>query len=1240
MSEKRDQTPGAGAAGLDSTAAATPGEAGHEKQATAATGARYAPGTDLGGFTIESFIAEGGFGSVYRARHARHGVVALKVSHLPTHKLSTERLALQQNELEALLRLRHPSLVRVLDHGALPDGRTFLALELALGESLHHYMERRGRVDVIEAIGLVRRLAEGIAHCHQHEILHLDLTPKNVIVVDAFAPDLKIVDFGVAAFAENWLDVARRPAAGTPLYMAPELVSDEPQIGGHCDVYALGLIFYELLTGRFPFSATSTWDLFLKKLQGEMQPVTTHAPEIPDAVVAIVHGLLDPDPSKRGFDAKSLGARLKQLYFEILRGGASSAESSSSGAHRVTIDEGHAPLVGREQELSAMLARAEAALHGSGAGWALAISGDPGIGKSRMLAELTQRLRLRRHASGYGRCRAHGNLISYAAWRECLGQLYRSIEKNRDGTAEAARAAVHTVLADPAVAELCVLVPELENARLAHDLPPSPASAADIGSKRIAQAVARLLGAISSYVPTAIVLEDVQWADQGTMDVLGALVAQPLPGGLLVLVTARPEAELPHGPALDRLPLTPLDEARSADLLRALTGGMSPELIAELTAAIPLLRMGNPLVDTQVILHLKREGLLVTGADGKVALGERFDRGYVPPTSVASVLERRLEHVPASARTVLGIASLVGRQFRIADLRRVAAPEIGAMEVDEAVREAIELSLCSIDREECQFVHDVIREHLETTVPTARRPDLHGRIADALRDAAPAATLAYHLDQAGDRAAAAAKYVEGGMEADRVYDLVGSSKNLRRALALYLDLPRAPERDRALAQTASEFARITCLLGKTHEPLEELDRVKAAMLDGAGPPGPPAPPAPPAPIDARVVLDSAYARVYYAQGDFGRAMDASERSLAVHDPSLGRYQCVPANMLGRSLCAAGHFGPSVDVLMRGCALAREAGDLVELSHSEGLLGTALAFTGRLDESDAHIDESSRLAEQLRNPARRMGVCLYRTLRCEAAFQWDAGVRSSAQLLAQAEELSMAGLYLYLGTMMAGRHHFHVGELSRARHLIRNAINLSTIFSIRTCLSWGHAYLGDVYFVDGRLEDAERCYQSALAIAREGRGDGHGVPLALVGLAHVKAALGADVAAARAHADEAFAAFDAASNVTGLAVGLARWLEVLDGRGDAGAPAVRARLDAVLATIGRPPVVFWPTVPATATPTERALTRPDYWRQRSGTASEAGESVAPPPHPTATGSLLLDLSTVEGFIPSFIARPNP
>ena len=1223
---------------LATTATAVAAADSGDRTASRRHGTRYEIGTRLDAFVIESFIAEGGFGSVYRASHDRLGPVALKVSHVPANELSTECLALQQNEIEALLQLRHPSLVRVLDHGALSDQRHYLALELVEGESLHRHMEHRGRFDVIEAIGLMRRLAEAIAHCHRFEILHLDLTPRNVIVVDSFAPELKIVDFGVAAFAEKWLDVERRPTAGTPRYMAPEMVADPPQVGPHCDVYALGLIFYELLTGKFPFEGEGTWELFLKKRRGEMLPVTAHVPEIPEAIAATVHALLHPRPAQRDFSAASLGSHLKSLYFDILRRG-----DGAGGSDRIRRPPGEvyahtAPLVGRDDELRALYARASAALgissglssegDGAGAGdagWATVLIGDPGIGKTRLLAELTQRLDLSRAATGYGRCREHGNLVSYASWRECLGQLERAVTRTAHPRGDAARAALRELLVDPAVADLCALVPALESIRAAAAGPgsPPPAPSAE-GSSRVSHAVRRLVTTICAHFPTALVLEDLHWADQGTLDILGELVSSPLPPGLLILATARPELALPAWSALEPLRLQPLDDRRSADLLRALAGEMTPAVIAELTRAIPLLRLGNPLVDTQVILHLKREGLLGMSAEGQVVLSERFDRDYEPPTSISAVLERRLRHVPPHPREVLAIASLVGRQFRITDLIRIAAPELAAREVKNAVRDAVDLSLCRAEGGECWFVHDVIRDHFVSTVPAARAPELHARIARILgeRDT-PAATLAYHLDRAGDRPAAAARYFDGGIEADRVHDLVGSSGNLRRALALYLELAPSPERDRALARTTYELARVTCLLGNTQEPLEHLERSRQAMA------------APPA--DAVAMLDSGYARVYYAGGDFDRAMDHSRRCLALSDPALGPYQCVPANMLGRALCASGHFGPSIEVLERGCQLLRDANDLVELAHSEGLLGTSLAFTGDLAGSRRHIDESRRLADLLDNPARRMGVCLYETLHHEAAFRWEDGIKASAQLLAHAEDYSLAGLYLYLGTLMAGRHHFHVGELERARHLLGNAINLSMLFGIRTMRSWAQAYLGDVHFCAGQLDEAMRWYTTAYDLARIGRGDGFGIPLAMIGLAHASARLGGERTRVIELAESALRSFEAASNLAGAATALVRYREALVICGDDGelAVPVRDRLAEVLGRLGVARCEFWPDLPSTATAAERALPLPDYWRQRA--ASGIVGPLGPAPAATSPGNLLVNLSTVDGFVPAFVAR---
>lgn len=1222
---------------------------------------KYPAGHVLDQFTIEDFIAEGGFGSVYRAVHPRHGKVALKVAHTLASNLSTACFALHQNELEAVLQLRHRSLVPALDYGVV-DNRHYLAFEFIEGESLRGYMGRRGRVDVIEAIALMRQLAEAIAYCHDNNVCHLDLTPNNVIVVDPYVPDLKIVDFGVAAFGENWLDVARRPTVGTPLYMAPELLENPPQIGPSSDVYALGLIFYELLAGTFPFRTNGSWEqLRAKKLEGDMRPITAYVPALPEAVAATVHGLLYAEPARRMFTAGSLAAHLRDLYFDIL--------SRSDGTNRnrnISIESPtQTAIVGREHEITTLLERAAQADRDTGC--AIAIVGEAGIGKSRILAELTARLQLGGWMIGYGRCRKHNNVASYSVWRECIGQL-ADILLQTTHPDDALRITLADSLADPTTSDLATLVPELRALTSTRSSYPTLSRETDVGSAVVSHAIKRFVAAVADHVPVALVIEDAHWADPGTMEILDTLVSSPQPRRVMILVTVRPEAVLPASPLLDRFPLAPLDSSQGAELLRALAGNSSKEVISELQNAIPLLRLGNPLVNTQVMLQLKREGILQRDAEGKVVLAQQFDAGYAPPTSVASVLERRLRNLPQAAIDVLGIASLVGRQFSVADIKQIAAPDLDAASVDDAVLLAQELALCKATDDTCCFVHDLIRDHLETTVAVNRIPRLHARIARTLRGRVTPATLAYHLDRAGDSAAAAASYFEAANEADRAHDPAGASRHLRRALQLYHMLAPSSDRDRELARTTYELARITGLLGKTDDSLEELNRCRDAMV------------APPQ--DALVMLHSAYARVHYAQGDFKLALEYSERCLAVTDAALGPYQCVPANMLGRAQCASGHFGASIEVLRRGCRLARDAGNLVELAHSTGLLGTSLAFVGEFEESARQIAESSGLADALGDRTRRMGVCLYQTLSAEAAGRWEDGIETSARMLALAEQYSMAGLYLYFGTLMAGRHHFHIGELQRARHLLRNAINFSKVFGIRIASSWAHAYLGDVCFVEGKHEEALRWYATGRELARDHQ-DGFGLPLSLIGMAHAFAYLDVEVAQTHKLADEAFDAFEASSNITSLAVGLVRYLDALGGSVDdpgkaeganqppkpkarigtgTGAPRsiarelalsatkapslhagwestlsinehcarTRARLSQLLDRLDVTRCEFWPMVPE-ATGAGTNVSPAQYWQHRA--ATEFDQAVT---RPASGDSLLVSLATVDGFIPAFAA----
>src|SRR5687767_4732726 len=128
-------------------------------------GARIGEGPG-GAFTLEARLGEGGFGVVWRAVSEAGQKVAVKIAKLPSSSLSTEQIVLQQNEIEVLRKLKHPSLVEILGHGFLPDERLYLVMELIEGQLLAEHLRRRKRLEPIEAISLVRKISEALAYCH------------------------------------------------------------------------------------------------------------------------------------------------------------------------------------------------------------------------------------------------------------------------------------------------------------------------------------------------------------------------------------------------------------------------------------------------------------------------------------------------------------------------------------------------------------------------------------------------------------------------------------------------------------------------------------------------------------------------------------------------------------------------------------------------------------------------------------------------------------------------------------------------------------------------------------------------------------------------------------------------------------------------------------------------------------------------------------------------------------------
>jgi eukaryotic-like serine/threonine-protein kinase len=1163
----------------------------------------------IDGYTLESLLGEGGYGEVWSARDDGGRRAALKIFKQPER--TAQQLLVQQNEIEALARLSHPSLVELYSYGAIEGLGLYLAMELADGETLDRYLARVGRLDTIEALRIVRRIAEALAHCHAEHVLHLDLKPGNIVLTDPHEPRLKVLDFGLATLTAAFQAEHARVAAGTVAYLAPECLGGDktarPSV--RMDLYALGTILYELIAGRLPFHTGSVDDVIDQKLEGSLIPLTEVAPATPAPVVALVSELLERDPVRRFGSAARLAKRLKRLYYETLHG------VGTSAGEEAPADSGHDEVrfVGRASELS----RLEQVVHDAlgGAPRPAVVIGDGGTGKSRLLTEMLRSVEQAGAALvAYGRCRELSALVPYSALREALAQIAIWIQRHKgERSTRIQRAIAAAITNDSGL--LRTLVPELVDVV-------GGAPGGDIGPggpRWVADAIGRVLAAITTEIPVVLALEDLHWGDEATHGVLDRLTDQVGDRPIVFLGTARPSQDRGasfeasrEGPRatpgsgrrssggarqpwlvwknVERIDLGPLTPEENAALLDALGKGAGEEVRSTLLRWVPLLGAGNPLFAIQVVKNLEIEGHVRRAQGGTLELSTTGDIDYRPPSTIADVLCRAVDELGADAIAVLGVAALIGRQFVREDLAALGIFDEGA--VDRALREGIDHHLCRAEGEAVSFTHDVARELLEATVPEEDRAEHHRRIARRIEErGGDPGTLAHHLDRAGEAARAAAAYLAAAREADRMQDPVGASRRLRRAIALLEGQPSSSSRDVApasgapssrdalLARAAHELARVDCLLGSTTEPLQILKRVAEAL--------------PESPL-AIAAVSSALARVHYVRGEFADAVANSRKAMAAAgaNPSLADYQCAPANILGRALCAAGKVDMALGPLRRGCELAEAAGEHTELCHSRGILCVALSYAGHFAEAEKNGAEAERIARELRDPARLLGTWFYYAVLGEARFDWDLGMRSSAALLAYAEEQGLSGLYLYVGTMYAGRHQFHAGQIARARVLLANARNLSQVLGIGMGRGWAEGYLGDVFFVQGKMDDAMACYARAVEIGSAATGDAYAAGLGLIGKMHASARRGASIEDVKRMGGEALAVTRGAGNRSLLVTGLERLAEALEDLGDAeGARSLREERAALVGELGLSEPSFWPRIPFDAT---QATSTRDYW----------------------------------------------
>jgi tetratricopeptide (TPR) repeat protein len=282
----------------------------------------------LGPFILEEKLGAGGMGEVYRATHVEtRRQVALKV--LSAKAASSRRIVARfARELEILKALKHPNIVRCYG-GGRHEAEAYLVMELVGGGSLSSLLRRRGRLPWETVIDYGLQICDGLAYAHEWGIVHRDLTPANILLTEE--GQAKIADFGIARVQYGKRLTATKHTLGTVAYMAPEQIRGAPPVSHRTDLYTLGCVLFEMLTGRLPFTCESTAQMLYHHL-GEPPPrVSSLVLDCPVWLDGLINQMLEKDPLKRPHDATAVAQALREVQEKVAAGAGVVSHTAAGG---------------------------------------------------------------------------------------------------------------------------------------------------------------------------------------------------------------------------------------------------------------------------------------------------------------------------------------------------------------------------------------------------------------------------------------------------------------------------------------------------------------------------------------------------------------------------------------------------------------------------------------------------------------------------------------------------------------------------------------------------------------------------------------------------------------------------------------------------------------------------------------------------------------------------------------------